>query len=272
MSKLVPLRDVTHLRLVPPSDEDGIGGRSWWPVSYTELHLASLYFPLAVHFDDAIPSLGLLLGEAYLKRSAVDGAGKWQGGYKPIALRSAPFRWGETGGGALDLLIASPWCHLANRGGIPIVDDGGAVHPLIVEIHRWCRLLQDSRTKFANALDRLLIANLLVPLAATDGTPPDDRPPHVVDAARFMDADKKALAAMARHEFTALDIAVASLSSQRLLHDRYRPTSDAKPKLHASSSSLPHDAVAIEGVDLALDDGELIMLADIDALRHGACP
>jgi hypothetical protein len=87
-----------------------------------------------------------------------------------------------------------------------------------------------------------------------------------------MDADKKALAAMARHEFTALDIAVASLSSQRLLHERYRPKSDARPATHASSPSLPHDTLAIEGVDLALDDGELIMLADIDALRHEACP
>ena len=272
MSKLVPLREVTHLRLVPPSDEDGIGGRSWWPVSYTELHLASLYFPLAVRFDDGIPSLGLVLGEAYIKRSAVDGAGKWQGGYKPIALRSAPLRCGETGGDALDLLIASPSPHLADRGGIPIVDNDGAVHPLIGEIHRWCRLLQDSRTKFAHALDRLLIANLLAPLTANDGTPSDDPPFYIVDATRFMDADKKALAAMARHEFTALDIAVASLSSQRLLHERCRPKSEAKPTTHASSPSLPHDTIAIEGVDLALDDGELITLADIDALRHGACP
>jgi hypothetical protein len=147
MSKLVPLREVTHLRLVPPSDEDGIGGRSWWPVSYTELHLASLYFPLAVRFDGGIPSLGLLLGETYLKRSAVDGTGKWQGGYKPIALRSAPFRCGETGGDALDLLIASPSPHLASRGGIPIVGDAGAVHPLIGEMHRWCRLLEEDEVR-----------------------------------------------------------------------------------------------------------------------------
>jgi hypothetical protein len=213
-----------------------------------------------------------LLGESYLKRNAVDGAGKWRGGYKPMALRSAPFRCGETAGDALDLLIASPSRHLASRGGIPIVDNGGAVHPLIGEIHRWCRLLQDSRTKFANALDQLLIANLLVPLAATDRTPDDDQPPHVVDAARFMDANKKALAAMARHEFTALDVAVASLSSQRLLHERHRPAADAKPGTHASTPSLPHDTVAIGGVDLALDDGELVTLADIDGLRHGGSP
>ena len=94
MSKLVPLREVTHLRLVLPSDEDGIGGRSWWPVSYTELHLASLYFPLAVRFDGGTPTLGLMLGGAYLKRGAVDDAGRWHGGYKPIALRSAPSQAG----------------------------------------------------------------------------------------------------------------------------------------------------------------------------------
>jgi hypothetical protein len=272
MSKLVPLREVTHLRLLPPSDEDGICGRSWWPVSCTELHLASLYFPLAVRIDGGVPSLGLLLGEAHLKRSAVDVAGKWQGGYKPIALRSAPFACAEAGCDALDLLIGVPSRHLVERGGIPILDAAGAVHPLLGEIHRWCRLLQDSRARLADALDRLLMADLLVPLISMDRTPTDDASLYIVDAARFMDADKKAFAAMARHEFTALDVAVASLSSQRLLQERYRPTSDAKPKPYPSSSSLPHDAIAIDGVDLALDDGELIMLADIDALQRVPCP
>ena len=63
-------------------------------------------------------------------------------------------------------MIASPSNHLTAKDGIPIVDDGGGPSPLIREIHRLFRLLQESRAKFSEALDQLLIGNLLVPLEA----------------------------------------------------------------------------------------------------------
>jgi len=273
MTMLIPLREVSHLGLVLPANEVGIGDSGWLPVSPTELHLASLYFPIAVRFDDGKPSLGLILQPQYLKYPAIDPSGKWQGGYQPIALRCFPFQSGEIGADPLgDILIASDSCHLVAAGGTPLVDRRGEPSPLIREIHRLFRLLREGREHFADALDQLLIANLLVPLdiAETHQPAPGAPPFYVVDGSRFLEVDKRALGAMARHRFTALDIAVACLFSQRLLRDKFRltgPTVSAA-KLQAPEATFPPGgAFDLEGFDLVLDDGELISLADMDAMR-----
>jgi hypothetical protein len=274
MTSLIPLREVAHLRLVLPLNEGRIDNQLWIPVSHTELHLACLYFPVAVRFDGGKPFLGLILGERYLKRPVVDASGNWQGGYKPIALRCSPFQTGKIGEDPLsDILIASPSNHLTDKGGIPIVDDGGGPSPLIREIHRLFRLLQESQAKFSEPLDQLLIGNLLVPLEAADGisSTGDEPPLHVVDGVRFMEADKRGLGAMARHSFTALDVSVACLSSQRLLQEQYRANLVSGTKPHAEkATSLAQEIFAFEDFNFVLDDGELISLADIDVLRDKA--
>ena len=271
MKSLIPLRDVAHLRLVPPVDEGSLNSRLWIPVSYTELHLASHYFPVAVRFDDGSPSLGLVLGESYLKRPVFDASGKWQGGYKPIALRCSPFHAGEIGEDPLsDILIDSASGHLTDRDGIPLIDDAGKPTSLILELHRLFRLLQDSRAKFSEALDLLLIGNLLGPLEDADGdsTTGDEPPLYIVDQMRFMQNSNRAFGALARHTFTALDVSVACLTSQRLLQTQYLPKRTSVAKSHAeSATSLQQDSFAIEDFNLVLDDDELISLTDIDVLR-----
>ena len=264
MAKLTALRDAAHLQFVLPADEGEIA--PWLPVSHTEFHLASLYFPLAVRFEDGLPVLGLILSARYSKRAPLDAARKWQGGYRPIALRCAPFDFAAGGANPLDMLLKDPSRDLAEAGGIPIVDRNGEPSPLIREIHRWSGLLQETNAKFAPALDQLLIANLLVPLAAADEIS-DEPPLYIIDGARFTACAAKAFAAMSRHRFTAIDIAAACLSSQRLLQEKYRPQLEAKPP---QASAPPLADLAIECLDLALDEGELISLADIEVLRGSA--
>jgi hypothetical protein len=76
---------------------------------------------------------------------------------------------------------------------------------------------------------------------------------------------------MARHSFTALDVSVACLSSQRLLREQYRPNLVSGTKPHAEkATSLSQESFVIEDFNLILDDGELISLADIDVLRDKA--
>src|SRR5262249_567648 len=160
----------SHLRIELPPVEHSIGDQQWLPMSHTELHLACLYFPVAVRLNDATPSVGLLLGKKHLKRPAVDKFGKWQGGYKPIALRCSAFRCGKVGTDPLnDILIESPSNCLVDKAGIPIIDDGGEPSTPIREIHRLLRLLEQSQSKFSDALDQLLIADLLVPLESAMG-------------------------------------------------------------------------------------------------------
>jgi len=267
MAKLMALREATHLRFVLPVDEGEIA--PWLPVSYTELHLAGLYFPLAVRFDGGLPALGLILSAAYLKRAPLDAAGKWQGGYRPIALRCAPFDFDPGRTSPLDMSLKEPSRNLAETGGMPIADRNGEPSPLIREIHRLSGLLRETSARFAPALDQLLIANLLMPLVAADEM--SDEPPfYIIDGARFMECDAKAFAAMSRHRFTALDIAAACLSSRRLLREKYRPQVGARTQTHASSAPLPD--LAIECLDLALDESELISLADIEVLRDSSFP
>lgn len=274
MKSLIPLRDVAHLRLVPSVDEESLNNRLWIPVSYTELHLASHYFPVAVRLDDGRPSLGLVLADRYLKRPAVDASGKWRGGYKPIALRCSPFQAREIREDPLgDILIDSASGHLTEGDGTPLIVDAEKPSSLILEIHRLFRLLQDSRAKFSEALDLLLIGNLLVPLQDADGdSTVGDKPSlYIVDQIRFMQTSNRAFGALARHTFTALDVSVTCLTSQRLLQKQYLPkrTSVAKPH-EESATSLPQDSFANEDFNLVLDDDELISLTDIDVLREEA--
>jgi SapC protein len=267
MTKLITLREVSHLRLLL-DPQPGVCDDQWWPVSSTELHLVSLFFPLAIRFEAGRPSLGVLVAPPFLNRPLFDEAGRWRGGYRPLALRVAPFQGGDIGADPLDMLIALPSWHLVEQGGAPIVDANGAPSPLVREIHRWRRLLQDSQVKFATALDKLLIAQLLVPLAAPEGGSLAESPLHTVDAPLFASTDNKALAAMARHDFTALDVAVACLSSQRLLHKPCRPRRLAGPEAPERQIWIAHDSLPIEALDLVLDDSELVSIADIAVLRE----
>ncbi len=274
MKSLIPLRDVAHLRLVPAVDEGSLNNRLWIPVSYTELHLASHHFPVAVRLDDGRPSLGLVLADRYLKRPAVDASGKWQGGYKPIALRCSPFQAREIREDPLtDILIDSASAHLTDNDGIPLIDAAGRPSPLILEIHRLFRLLQDSQAKFFEALDLLLIGNFLVPLEDTSGDSTiGDKPSlYIVDQMRFMRTSNRVFGALARHTFTALDVSVACLTSQRLLQKQYLPKRTSLVKPHEESATpLPQDSFANEDFNLVLDDDELISLTSIDALREEA--
>jgi hypothetical protein len=275
MTTLLPLRDVSHLRVTPSTDEARIRGRSWLPVSHTELHLACLYFPVAVRLHDGAPHLGLILEPHYLKYPTVDAAGKWRGGYKPIAVRCFPFQPGELGADPLgDIFVASDSCTPADKNGIPLVDGAGNPSAPVREIHRLLHLLRETREKFAEALDQLLIANLLVPLDAPEEPSTNHESPlYTVDGARFLEIDKRALGALARHDFTALDISVACLSSQRLLRPQYRSKIPATPgaKRQAANAAFPsRDALGLEEFNMFLDDGELISIAEIDAIQGQA--
>jgi hypothetical protein len=215
----------------------------------------------------------LILGSQYLKYPAVDGCGKWRGGYKPIALRCLPPQPGGPGGDSLGgIPIASDSRRPGDQDGIALVAGAAAANPLAREIHRLRRLLRESRTRFADALDRLLIADLLVPLssAANGAAAKDGLPLHIVDGARFLYADQRALGAMARHDFAALDIAVACLSSQRLLQEQYRPKLPSPSGTRADTAKAafpPRDSFGLSEFGLALDDGDLISPADIDAMQ-----
>ncbi len=269
MTRLVPIRELAHLRLAPATEERWIDDLAWIPVSATELHLACRYYPIAARFDGDGPRLGLVVDRRYLTHALLGPDGTWRGAYRPIGLRCFPFQARGHGDDPLsDLVIdaEAPW--LSATAGAALVDPAGRPGPLVSEVHRGFRLLHDARETFAPALDHCLIAGLLVPLAPADGAGADDAPPlHVLDPARLSHLDNAALAAMARHTFLSVDVAVAWLFSLQTLRPALRPKPAGRPAPHPhAAATLVPDMIAIDDLSLALDDGELIPLGEIGAL------
>jgi hypothetical protein len=269
MTRLVPICELAHLRLALPTEERWIDDLAWIPVSATELHLACRYYPVAARLDGAVPRLGLIVDQRYLTHALLGPDGTWRGAYRPIGLRCFPFHAPRLGDNPLaDLRIDADSPALSATAGLALVDPKGEPSRLVSEVHRRFRLLQDAEASFAGALDQCLMAGLLVPLASPDGAAADAGPPlHVLDPARFSHVGNRALAAMARHAFLSVDVAVAWLFSLQTLRPGYRPKPAGRHSQppHAAATTAP-DMFAIDELALALDDGELIPLGEIAAL------
>jgi SapC len=268
MNRLVPVREVSQLRLVPPRDDCWVDDLGWIPVSATEIHLACRYYPIAVRFDGPTPRLGLIVGGRYLAHKLVDSAGAWRGAYRPIGLRCFPFSAPQLGGDPLhDILVDADSPCLSASTGIPLVDGSGRAGPFLNELHRFFSLLKQGEDAFSPLLDLFQIGGLLAPLATVNDDAVENPQLFVLDPARLLQMKPAALAAMARHGILSVNIAVASHFSLLNLRPEYRPkqTTGTRRDLIGSASTAPA-MVAIDDLALALDDGELVSLWNIQAL------
>ncbi|MBN8989903.1 MAG: SapC family protein [Rhizobiales bacterium] len=263
MTRSVPIREVAHLRLAMPADDRWIEDLGWVPVSSSEIHLASRYFPIAVRVEKQRPQLGLLLHPRYVANAMLDGSGTWRGAYRPIALRCFPFEAPHlTDDPLADILVDAGSRYLSTATGVPIVDEAGRPDRRLIEMHRHFGLLRRSEEAFSGVLDQYFIAGLLVPLA-----PEDDGEPtlYVIDPTRFKQLDKAALGAMARRSFLSVDIAVAGLFSLQALRPEHLPRQTSRSRAQPfAPGSIEPDAILMDDLALVLDDGELISLANID--------
>lgn len=275
MTRLVPVREISDFRLTLPISDRWVDELTWIPVSTTEVHLACRYYPLAIRFDEQTPRLGLIVGNRYLAHELLDSSGAWRGAYRPIALRCFPFSAPCVGDDPLtDIVIDADSAYLSKTEGIPLVDNTGQPARLLTELHRLFCLLKQSQGAFAGMLDQYLIGGLLVPLSDSKSDGANDDPSlYVLDPARFLHVGAGALAAMARHRFSSVDIAIACQFSMQNLRPDYRPkhVARARHELIASTPNAPA-MMAFDDLSLALDDSELVSLRHIDALRAEAQP
>jgi hypothetical protein len=268
MTRLVPVREIAHLRLALPQHDRWIGDLTWIPASATEIHLASRYYPIAVRIEDQKPRLGLIVAQRYLAHALLDPAGTWRGAYRPAGLRCFPFEAPEIGDDPLsDILIDADSGYLSPTSGVPIVDEAGRPGRTLTELHRLFNLLKRGQQSFAGALDQYLVGGLLAPLSDGDAPAADGgQPLYVVDPARFAQIENAGLAAMARHDFLSVDVAIACQFSLQNLRPEYRPKNAGR---HGRNEPvhLAMDTTMIDDLSLVLDDGELISVADIDVMR-----
>jgi hypothetical protein len=263
----IPLRDIKERCVSVPRDEEMLKDIRWLPVSTTEFHLVSRYYPLGVRFDGHTPRLGLILDQRYLVNGLTDEAGNWRGPYRPIALRCFPFEAPEIGGDPLsDILVDPESKYLSDGPGVSLTEENGEAGSFLQELHRLLVLLKHGQDRFHGTLDHFLIAHLLAPLPDQDG----EQPLYVVDPGRFALTENNALGAMTRHGFMSVDVAIACIFSMQNLRPHYRPKNTARSRMQAVTT-LPHlDTITIDDLSLALDDGELVSLPDFDSSRNHA--
>jgi hypothetical protein len=273
MTRLVPIRDIAPRGLVLPGDDRWVSELGWVPVSSTEFHLACRYYPIAVRFEGERPQLGLIVDQRYLSHALLDSAGAWRGSYRPVGLRCFPFEAPHLGDDPLsDIVIDAASDYLSATAGIALVDDSGRPTRLVTELHRLFALLKRSQETFAGILDQFLIGGLLVPLAEVDpSSEAATAPLYVIDHERLSQMRNTSLGAMARHGFLSVDVAVAAAFSLQNLKARYRPKATTESRRQAQAlASVGPDLVGIDDLSLALDDGELVPLWNIDGLRTEA--
>jgi hypothetical protein len=270
MTRLVPVREVAHLRLVLPAHDRWTDELTWIPASATEIHLAARYYPIAVRMEDQTPRLGLIIGQRYLRQALLDSSGTWRGAYRPVALRCFPFEAPDIGDDPLsDILIDADCEYLSPNSGTLIVDEAGRPSRTLNELQRLFKLLKRGAESFASVLDQYLVGGLLLPLNDGDAPATDHgRPLYVLDPARFAQMENAGLAAMARHDFLSADVAIACQFSLQNLRPEYRPKHTGRPGRPGVEPFLPGmDTTMIDDLSLVLDDGELISVADIDVMR-----
>ncbi|BBF93616.1 SapC family protein [Blastochloris tepida] len=267
---LKPLRGTARPRHAVPAHSRWVPALGWQPIAYSELHLCAHYYPLAIRFSRGLPLLGVILDEAYLTRPLVDAAGTWQGGYMPMAVRTFPFQaTGNSVDPFDDLVVPADTDFLSAETGTLLCREDGAPSSHLQTLHRLARQLLDSRRSLAAALDHLLIAGLLVPLRPPpNGTAQPTTPKlYSIDRTRFAEIEPAAFAAMARQRFASVDIAVACQFSLHRLRSECQPKSTRSALAASAAGGRGLDFLGME--DIAIDDGDLFSLGDLEATHSG---
>lgn len=233
------------------------------PLGESEFLLAAHFYPLAVRLDGPMPVIGALTGHDMMVRSLIAPDGRWTGAYTPVALRAFPLRLSgaPTGDCMRDLEIASIPPGAVKPRGIKLKDESGAPSEGLLAIHEGLKTLWQSQERLAAALDLLLVADVLLPLASPS---PTKRPTfYVVDRQRFAKSPNIMLEAMTRHAFTSIDLATALTFSQAQLRADVRPhvTSAAAAATNLSAPAAAGQLYGFDGILPWLDTSELFPTA-----------
>jgi SapC len=220
---------------------------SWLPLADGELLLGAHYYPLAVRLDGASASIGAITRRDMMVRSLMGANGKWSGAYTPISMRCFPLRLSgaPTGNPLVDLEVAILPRKEVKPRLLKLKDEAGEATEELKSIHEGLTSVWDGQQHLQAAIDLLLVADLLVPIADPDES---DRQTiyHTIDRRKFAQFSKFGLEAMTRANFSAVEVATALTFSQAHLRADLRP-----PAVPAS----PAAESAVGGADSALAAG-----------------
>lgn len=269
MSRFVPVGTILAESYCGTIGHGLLDGLQFVPLTGTEIHVVSHHYPICVRTNGTLASLCAILESSHLARPLVDGAGRWNGCYKPIALRCAPFRLRQvpTGDPLMDLEIWEG--SLASRSNVrevsdalPICNGEGKLSRELGTYYSGLRHVQVENQKLEIALDQLFLAGLLNPLAEQRPTVLSTGHATLSDP-RFEVLTNRALEGMARQTFAGIEVAVAMIFSQMHLARDLRPAFVERLSLrHLRDDAQANDwsATALEGMDPWLDESDLFSL------------
>lgn len=270
MNGFRPLSDFAGLRVRAPERYDFATSLGWMPVNDTEFHLTAHHLPLTVRLAGGAPKLGALMHPDFASTKPVAGDGRWQAGYKPIALRIYPFvLGGRTGPRPIDEIEVHAGCELFGELGVAVSPEPaqGTLGPELTAIRNTLLMLRQGGARLTRALDLLAAADLLAPLRGPDSRPVRDL---TIDLDRLNDLSPEAAAALVRESFLPLDIAAALAFSRRhLLPDRLplpQPRLNGAPMPGERSATDPLDfaLAGLEAANFALDGSDLFDLSELE--------
>jgi hypothetical protein len=247
------------------------------PLSDTEILAVSHHFPICVRTEGHHSSVRALVGRRYMARPLVDNRGKWNGCYKPIALRCAPFRLrsNETGNPLVDLEIwegalASPGADGSRHDVMPICNSDGKLSHQLGTYFTGLRHAQTQQNNLVAGLDQLFLAGLLSPLTE-DGHQSMTYSYATLSDFRFDALTKRALEAMARQTFAGIELATAMIFSQMHLVRDMRPAIVERlslKHLRDDSQATALMTATLDTLEPWLDESDLFSLEDFAGTEH----
>jgi hypothetical protein len=241
------------------------------PLSDTEILAVSQHMPICVRMEGSRSSVCALVEGRQLARPPVDRNGRWISGYKPIALRCAPFRLrtNETGNPLVDLEIWEGALANTNAEGgtqefLPICNTAGKLSHELGTYYTGLRHVQTQQNKIINALDQLFLAGLLKPLAGERQAAKTQSHATVSDIG-FDALSNRALEGMARQSFAGIELATAMIFSQVHLVRDLRPATVERltlKHLRDGSQATAVLATTLDTLEPWLDESDLFSLED----------
>ena len=239
------------------------------PLCDSEIYVVSHRYPICVAQIGSRASVCAVVEGSHLDRPLIDSFGQWASGYKPIALRCAPFRLrAQPTGNPLEdleiweaaLLVAAADAGL--QGAIPIRNEEGKLSPELGTVYAGLRHVSREQIKLEAALDQLFLAKQLVPLGKDQPTTLTPVLSTLSDL--LFDAQtNRALEAMARRTFAGVELAVAMIFSQMHLAPDLRPARVERlslKHLQDDANALAVMATSLENLGAWLDEGDLFSL------------
>jgi SapC len=277
MSGFVPVGKVLNATYSSSLTVDFLNGLQSAPLSDTEILSVAHHFPICIRNDGSLASVCAVVESRHTARSPIDSHGQWHGGYKPIALRCAPFRLrpDQTGNPLLDLEIFE-----GSLTGSSLVRDGIEVQPVcnkegklsheLGTCYNGLRHVQSQQKKLIAALDQLFLAGLLMPLAQERPTAMTESHA-ILSELRFEVLTNRALEGMARQTFAGIELATAMIFSQMHLVRDMRPAVVERLSLKHLKDETQATALMATTLDTLepwLDESELFSLEEFEGADY----